>query len=81
VILFLYVARKVLGATLLSLAGVVGVFLAVVAHYLLLRGGEVLALRNALPAPIALQIPTVGLALVALVLIANQARRGVGAVR
>jgi lipopolysaccharide export system permease protein len=29
VILFLYVARKVLGATLLSLAGVVGVFLAV----------------------------------------------------
>jgi lipopolysaccharide export system permease protein len=61
--------------------GVTATFLAVVVHYLLLRGGEVLALRNALPAPVALQIPTIGLALVALVLIANQARRGVGAVR
>jgi lipopolysaccharide export system permease protein len=61
--------------------GVTATFLAVVVHYLLLRGGEVLALRSVLPAAVALQIPTVGLALVALVLIANQARRGVGAVR
>ncbi len=55
--------------------------LAVVAHYVLLRGGEVLAQKGFLPASVALQLPTVVLSLVALALIAQQARRGVGAVR
>jgi len=55
--------------------------LAVVAHYVLLRGGEVLAQRGALPAALALQLPTVVLSLVALALIARMARSGVGAVR
>jgi lipopolysaccharide export system permease protein len=55
--------------------------LAVVAHYVLLRGGEVLAQKGALPAAFALQLPTVVLSLVALALIAQQARRGIGAVR
>jgi lipopolysaccharide export system permease protein len=55
--------------------------LAVVAHYVLLRGGEVLAQKGLLPAALALQLPTVVLSLVALALIAQQARRGVGAVR
>lgn len=55
--------------------------LAVVAHYVLLRGGEVLAQRGALPAALALQLPTIVLSLVALALVAQQARRGVGAVR
>ena len=55
--------------------------LAVVVHYVLLRGGEVLAQRGALPPAIALQLPTVVLSLVALALLAQQARRGVGAVR
>lgn len=60
-----------LGATLL----------AVVAHYVLLRGGEVLAQRGALPAWLSLQIPTIVLSAVALALVVLQARRGVGAVR
>ncbi len=55
--------------------------LAVVAHYVLLRGGEVLAQKGALPAAVALQLPTVVLSLVALALSAQQARRGIGAVR
>jgi lipopolysaccharide export system permease protein len=55
--------------------------LAVVAHYVLLRGGEVLAQRGALPAIVALQLPTLVLSAVAIVLVALQARRGVGAVR
>jgi lipopolysaccharide export system permease protein len=55
--------------------------LAVVAHYVLLRGGEVLAQKGALPAALALQLPTIVLSLVALALVAQQARRGVGAVR
>jgi lipopolysaccharide export system permease protein len=55
--------------------------LAVVAHYVLLRGGEVLAQKGALPAAVALQLPTIVLSAVALLLVALQARRGVGAVR
>jgi len=55
--------------------------LAVVAHYVLLRGGEVLAQRGALPPALALQLPTLVLSAIALALIALQARRGVGAVR
>jgi len=55
--------------------------LAVVAHYVLLRSGEVLAQRGALPAWLSLEIPTVVLSAVALVFVALQARRGVGAVR
>lgn len=55
--------------------------LAVVAHYVLLRGGEVLAQRAVLPPAIALQLPTVVLSLAAIGLVLLQARRGVGAVR
>jgi lipopolysaccharide export system permease protein len=55
--------------------------LAVIAHYLLMRSGEVMAQRGALPAWLSLQIPTVVLSLVALALIVLQARRGPGAVR
>lgn len=54
---------------------------AVVAQYVLQRGGEVLAQRGALPAAVSLQLPTVVLSLVALGLIVLQARRGSGAVR
>jgi lipopolysaccharide export system permease protein len=61
--------------------GVGATFLAVVVHYLLLRGGEVLAQRGALPAALALQLPTIVLSAVALVMIVLQARRGPGAVR
>lgn len=61
--------------------GVIATFGAVVAHYLLLRGSEVLSLRGVVPAYLGMQIPTVGLSLVALVLIVLQARRGPGAVR
>lgn len=60
---------------------VTATLLAVVAHYVLLRGGEVLAQKGALPAALALQIPTLVLSAVALALVALQARRGVGAVR
>jgi lipopolysaccharide export system permease protein len=60
---------------------VTSTLLAVVAQYVLLRGGEVLAQRGALPAALALQLPTVVLSAVAIVLIARQARHGVGAVR
>ncbi len=55
--------------------------LAVVAHYVLLRGGEVLAQKALLPAAFALQLPTIVLSLVGLAFILQQARRGVGAVR
>lgn len=55
--------------------------LAVVAHYVLLRGGEVLAQRGALPAWLSLQLPTLVLSAIALALVALQTRRGVGAVR
>jgi len=55
--------------------------LAVVAHYVLLRGGEVMAQKGLLPAVLALQIPTLVVSAIALALVALQARRGVGAVR
>ncbi len=61
--------------------GIGATFLVVVVHYLLLRGGEVMAQRGALPAPLAHQIPTIVLSAVALALIAVQVRRGPGAVR
>jgi lipopolysaccharide export system permease protein len=61
--------------------GVGATIAVVVAHYLLLRSGEVLAVRGVLPPPVALQLPTVGLGLVGAVLIALLARRGPGAVR
>jgi lipopolysaccharide export system permease protein len=54
---------------------------AVIAQYVLTRTGEVLAQRGTLPAPAALQLPTVVLSAVAVVLIVLQARRGPGAVR
>jgi lipopolysaccharide export system permease protein len=60
---------------------VAATLLAVVAHYVLMRAGEVLAQRGALPAALSLQLGTVVLSAVALVLVALQARRGVGAVR
>jgi lipopolysaccharide export system permease protein len=55
--------------------------LAVVAHYVLLRSGEVIAQRGVLPAWLSLQLPTVVLSAIAIGLIALQTRRGVGAVR
>jgi lipopolysaccharide export system permease protein len=61
--------------------GIGATFLVVVVHYLLLRGGQVMAQRGALPAPLALQLPTIVLSALALGLIAAQARRGAGAVR
>jgi lipopolysaccharide export system permease protein len=61
-----------------ALAATIG---AVVAQYVLQRGGEVLAQRGAAPAALALQLPTIVLSLLALALIALQARRGPGAVR
>ena len=61
--------------------GIGATFLIVVVHYLLLRGGEVMAQRGVLPAPLALQLPTIALSAVGIVLIALQARRGTGAVR
>jgi lipopolysaccharide export system permease protein len=61
--------------------GVGATFLAVVVHYLLLRGGEVLTQRGALPAALGLQLPTILLSAVAVAMIVLQARRGPGAVR
>ncbi len=61
--------------------GVGATFLLVVAHYLLLRGGEVLTQRGDLPAALALQLPNVVLCGVGLALVAQLARRGAGAVR
>ena len=58
-----------------------GTVLAVIAQYLLMRSGEVMAQHGTLPAWLALQLPTVVLSVVALALIAVQARRGPGAVR
>jgi lipopolysaccharide export system permease protein len=54
---------------------------AVLTHYLLLRGGEVLAQRGALPAALALQIPTLVLSAAAIAAVLFLARRGTGAVR
>jgi lipopolysaccharide export system permease protein len=53
----------------------------VVVHYLLLRSGEVMAQRGALPAAVALQLPTVVLSLAGIVALTLLARRGTGAVR
>ena len=61
--------------------GIGATFLVVVVHYLLLRGGEVMATRGALPAVLALQLPTLVLSAIGVALIALQARRGPGAVR
>ena len=58
-----------------------GMILAVVAHYLLLRTGEVLAQRGTLPAALALQLPTLALSAIGVALCAAQARRGPGAGR
>jgi lipopolysaccharide export system permease protein len=54
---------------------------AVIAQYVLMRSGEVLAQRGVFPAWAALQLPTVALSVLAAVLIVLQARRGPGAVR
>jgi lipopolysaccharide export system permease protein len=60
----------------------VGSTLAVVlAHYLMLRGGEVLAQRGTLPAIVSLQIPTAVLTLLGIAAVLLLARRGTGAVR
>lgn len=61
--------------------GVGATFLAVVAHYLLLRGGEVLTQRGLLPAALGLQLPTLVLSILAIAMIVLQVRRGPGAVR
>jgi lipopolysaccharide export system permease protein len=56
-------------------------FAAVVAQFLLLRGGEVLAQRGVLPPAVALHLPNVLIAAVGAALLALQVRRGTGAVR
>ena len=61
--------------------GIGATFIVVVVHYLLLRGGEVMAIRGLLPPPLALQLPTIVLSAIALILFALQIRRGAGAVR
>ncbi len=61
--------------------GVLVTLFAVVAQYLLMRSGEVLAQRGALPAWLALELPTIVLGLGGLAMIAAMARRGTGAVR
>lgn len=61
-----------------AMAATVG---AVIAQYLLMRSGEVMAQKGVLPAWASLQLPTVLLSIVAVVLIVLQARRGPGAVR
>jgi lipopolysaccharide export system permease protein len=53
----------------------------VLAHYLLLRTGEVLAERRVLPVPVAMHLSTVVLLAVALWLVWLLARKGPGAVR
>lgn len=62
-------------------AGISAAVGGVLAHYLLLRGGEVLAERGVLPPAVALQLSTVVLVLVGLGLCWVLARRGPGAVR
>ncbi len=61
--------------------GVGATLVAVLAQYLLLRGGEVLAQRGALPPAVALQLPTVVLSLAGLAAVVMLARRGTGAIR
>jgi lipopolysaccharide export system permease protein len=55
--------------------------LAVIAQYVLMRGGEVMAQRGVLPAWLSLQLATIVLTAVAVAMIVGQARRGPGAVR
>lgn len=62
-------------------AGIGAAVAGVLAHYLLLRGGEVLAERGVLPPALALQLSTVVLVAVGLGLCWLLARRGPGAVR
>ena len=61
-----------------AMAATVGL---VIAQYVLMRYGEVLAQRGALPPWLSLQLATIVLSALALVLIVLQARRGPGAVR
>jgi lipopolysaccharide export system permease protein len=61
-----------------AMAATVG---AVIAQYVLMRYGEVLAQKGALPAWLSLQLATIVLSALAIVLIVLQARRGPGAVR
>jgi lipopolysaccharide export system permease protein len=61
-----------------AMAATVG---AVIAQYVLMRYGEVLAQNGALPPWLALQLATIVLSAVGIVLIVLQARRGPGAVR
>lgn len=61
--------------------GVGATLAAVLAHYLLLRGGEVLAQKGALAPILALQLPTIVLSLAGLAAVVVLARRGTGAVR
>ena len=61
--------------------GVGATLAAVLAHYLLLRGGEVLAQKGVLAPALALQLPTIVLSLFGLAAVAVLARRGTGAVR
>ncbi len=56
-------------------------FLIVVLQYILLRGGEVLTQKGVVPAVLGLQLPNVALGAAGLLLLAQLARRGVGAVR
>jgi lipopolysaccharide export system permease protein len=55
--------------------------LAVIAHYVLMRGGEVMAQRSVLPAALALQLPNLILSALGIVLVVLQARRGPGVAR
>ena len=61
-----------------AMAATVG---AVIAQYILMRIGEVMAQNGALPAWLSLQLATIVLSVFAVVLIVLQARRGPGAVR
>jgi lipopolysaccharide export system permease protein len=61
--------------------GVTATFLVVVVQYLLMRSGEIVAQKGGLPAALSLEVGNALLALVGIALIAQRARRGVGAVR
>jgi lipopolysaccharide export system permease protein len=61
--------------------GVGATIVLVVGHYVLLRAGEVMAQRGALPAALALQAPNVLLGALGLALVLLQVRRGPGAFR
>ncbi|WP_242394723.1 LptF/LptG family permease [Anaeromyxobacter oryzisoli] len=61
--------------------GVGATFLVIVAHYLLLRGGEVLVQRGSLSPMVGLELPNAILGAVGLLLVGLMAHRGAGAVR